>query len=86
MVLISMEKESILNEHHADGTISMQVLKGAIRFIAQEKAYELRANNVVTLAASIKHKMKRSVCGVHPEYRLMWRPSLVSAPNTCSVS
>jgi quercetin dioxygenase-like cupin family protein len=58
MVLISMEKGSILNEHHADGTISVQALKGTIRFTAQEKTYELRANHVVTLAASIKHQVE----------------------------
>jgi hypothetical protein len=28
IVLISMEKGSVLKEHHADGTISVQVLKG----------------------------------------------------------
>jgi quercetin dioxygenase-like cupin family protein len=58
MVLISMEKGSVLNEHHAGGTISVQALKGTIRLTAQEKAYELRANNVVTLAASIKHQIE----------------------------
>ena len=64
MVLISMEKGSILNDHHADGTISVQVLKGTIRFTAQGKAYELRANNVVTLAASIKHQVEALVDSV----------------------
>lgn len=58
MVLISMEKGSVLNEHHADGTISVQVLNGMISFTAQEKAYALRVNNVVTLAASIKHEVE----------------------------
>jgi quercetin dioxygenase-like cupin family protein len=58
MVLISMEKGSILKEHHADGTISVQVLKGSIRFIAQGETHTLRENSIVTLGASIKHQVE----------------------------
>jgi quercetin dioxygenase-like cupin family protein len=58
MVLISMEKGSILKEHHADGTISVQVLKGSIRFITQGEAHTLRENSIVTLGASIKHQVE----------------------------
>ncbi len=58
MVLVSMEQGSTLKEHHADGTISVQVLQGAIRFTAQGKTHELRANNVLTLGASIQHEVE----------------------------
>ncbi len=58
MVLISMDKGSILKEHHADGTISVQVLKGSIRFTAQGDEYGLRVNGVLTLGPSIKHKVE----------------------------
>ena len=58
MVLISMEKGSILKEHHADGTISVQVLKGSIRFTAQEEAHTLGINSAVALGATIKHKVE----------------------------
>jgi quercetin dioxygenase-like cupin family protein len=58
MVLISMEKGCILKEHHADGTISVQVLKGSIRFIAQGATHTLRENSIVTLGASIKHQVE----------------------------
>ncbi len=58
MVLISMEKGSILKEHHADGTISVQVLKGSIRFAAKGEAHTLQPNTVVTLGASIKHEVE----------------------------
>ena len=58
IVLIMMENASIMKEHHADGTISLQVLKGAIRFTVQGKAHDLRANNVLTLGASIKHEVE----------------------------
>ncbi len=58
MVLISMEKGSIMKEHHADGTISVQVLKGAIRFTSRGEASDLRVNTVLTLGASIKHEVE----------------------------
>ena len=58
MVLISMEKGSILKEHHADGTISVQVLKGSIRFAAKGETHTLHPNTVVTLGASIKHEVE----------------------------
>ena len=58
MVLISMEKGSVLKEHHADGTISVQVLKGSIRFTAQGEAHTVQASSVVTLTASIKHEVE----------------------------
>jgi quercetin dioxygenase-like cupin family protein len=58
MVLISMDKGSILKEHHADGTISVQVLKGSIRFTVQGEAHNLQINGVLTLGASIKHEVE----------------------------
>lgn len=58
MVLISMEKASILKEHHADGTISVHVLKGAMRFSVHGHAHDLHANDILTLGASIKHEVE----------------------------
>jgi len=58
MVLISMDKGSILKEHHADGTISIQVLKGSVRFTAQGDEYSLQANSVLMLGPSIEHKVE----------------------------
>jgi quercetin dioxygenase-like cupin family protein len=58
MVLISMDKGSILKEHHADGTISVQVLKGSIRFTVQGEAHSLQINGVLTLGASVKHEVE----------------------------
>ena len=58
MVLIAMEKGSVLKEHHADGTLSVQVLKGSIRFTTQGEARILQVNSVVMLAASIKHEVE----------------------------
>lgn len=58
MVLISMEKGSVLKEHHADGTISVQVLKGSIRFTAQGEVHTLQAHSLLALGASIKHEVE----------------------------
>jgi quercetin dioxygenase-like cupin family protein len=58
MVLISMDKGSILKEHHADGTISVQVLKGSIRFTTQGERHSLHVNGVLMLGASIKHEVE----------------------------
>ena len=57
-VLITMEKSSKIKEHHADGTISVQVLKGQIRFTAQGKTHDLATGNLFTLGASIKHEVE----------------------------
>lgn len=57
-VLISMESAARLKEHHADGTLSVQVLKGRIRFTTQGHAHELPAGGLFTLSASIKHEVE----------------------------
>jgi quercetin dioxygenase-like cupin family protein len=58
MVLIMMDSGSILKEHHADGTISVQVLKGAIDFRVHGQVHSLQTNTVLTLGASIKHELE----------------------------
>lgn len=58
IVLISMERASILKEHHADGTISVLVLKGSIRFTTQGVSHDLWTSNVLMLDASIKHEVE----------------------------
>ena len=57
-VLIAMEPSAVMKEHHADGTISVQVLKGRLRFGAQGAQHELTAGNLLTLGASIKHDVE----------------------------
>jgi quercetin dioxygenase-like cupin family protein len=58
MVLIMMERGAILKEHHADGTISVQVLRGSIDFRVQGETHSLRGNSVLTLGASIPHEIE----------------------------
>lgn len=58
VVLIAMEKGAKMNEHHADGTISVHPVKGKIRVRTMGGAHELQAGQLFTLAASIKHDVE----------------------------
>ena len=58
VVLISMESAAELKEHHADGTISVQVLKGTIRFTAQGRPNELHTGQMLTLAPAVPHAVE----------------------------
>lgn len=58
VVLVTMERGAHMKEHHADGTISVQVLKGKIRMNVGGKPHELDAGNLFTLAASIRHDVE----------------------------
>ena len=58
VVLISMEAAAQIKEHHVDGTSSVQVLKGKIRYSTQGQVYELPTGSLLTLGASIKHQVE----------------------------
>ena len=58
VVLICMEAAASIKEHHADGTSSVQVLKGAIRYRTQGQNYDLQTGSLLTLGASIKHDVE----------------------------
>ena len=55
IVLVTMEAAAQMKEHHADGTSSIQVLKGRVRFNVAGKQHELGVGSLFTLAASIRH-------------------------------
>jgi quercetin dioxygenase-like cupin family protein len=57
-VLITMQPSAKMKEHHADGTISVQVLNGKIRMNVGGKPHELAAGNLFTLGASIRHDVE----------------------------
>jgi quercetin dioxygenase-like cupin family protein len=58
VVLVTMEGGAHMKEHHADGTISVQVLKGKIRMNVGGKPHELGVGNLFTLGASIRHDVE----------------------------
>lgn len=57
-VLITMEPGAAIKEHHADGSITLQVLRGEIRFRAQGQEHALKAGQMLTLGRSIKHAVE----------------------------
>ena len=57
-ILISMEPAARMKEHHVDGTSSVQVLKGQIRYSAQGKTHDLRMGSLLTVDASITHEVE----------------------------
>jgi quercetin dioxygenase-like cupin family protein len=58
VVLISMQSDARMKEHHADGTISLHVLKGEIRVSVNGKPHELSTGTLFTLGASIRHDVE----------------------------
>jgi quercetin dioxygenase-like cupin family protein len=58
IVLITMEAAARMKQHHADGTISIQVIKGQIRVTIHGKPHDLHAGNLFTLGASIRHDVE----------------------------
>ena len=61
VVLICMDAAARIEEHHADGTSSVQALKGALRYKTQGKIYGLQTGSLLTLGASIKHDVEAVV-------------------------
>jgi quercetin dioxygenase-like cupin family protein len=58
IVLISMQDSAHMKEHHADGTISMQVLRGNLRVSVSGKPHDLPTGSLFTLAHSIRHDVE----------------------------
>ncbi len=58
IVLISMQDAAHMKEHHADGTISIHVLKGQVRVSINGKSHDLPAGTLFTLGHSIRHDVE----------------------------
>ncbi len=58
IVLISMESAAKMQEHHADGTISIQILKGFVRVGVKERELNLGFGHLLTLDPSIRHDVQ----------------------------
>jgi quercetin dioxygenase-like cupin family protein len=58
VVLISMQNAAHMKEHHADGTLSIQVLKGRLRVSVNGKPYDLSPGTLFTLGHSIRHDVE----------------------------
>lgn len=58
IVLIVMQSGARMNEHHSDGRISVQVLRGAIRIRMQDRVVDLATGRLLALDRSIKHDVE----------------------------
>jgi len=58
IVLIVMQAGARMNEHHSDGRISIQLLRGAIRTRVQNDTIDLKPGKLLALDRSIKHDVE----------------------------
>jgi quercetin dioxygenase-like cupin family protein len=58
VVLISIQNTAHMKEHHADGTLSIQVLKGQLRVSVNGKSHDLPTGTLFTLGHSIRHDVE----------------------------
>lgn len=57
MVLICLHENAALKPHNAKGMLSLQVLKGKIDFLVENKKLEMEKGNVVVLHENIFHSI-----------------------------
>jgi quercetin dioxygenase-like cupin family protein len=58
VVLFTMQDASRMKEHHADGALSIQVLKGKLRVSVDGESHTLGVGNLLALAASLRHDVE----------------------------
>ena len=60
VVLSIMEPGAQMKSHHADGSVSVQVLRGTVHLRAQAEDHELHSGQMLTLPPSIRHDLRAS--------------------------
>jgi quercetin dioxygenase-like cupin family protein len=58
IVLICMETGARLKEHKVEGSSSVQVLRGRIKYTAQGEAHDLAPGSLLAVGASIPHEVE----------------------------
>ena len=58
LVLVMLEAGARMKDHHADGSVAVQVLDGRIRLRAAEAEEELGPGQMVTMAPSMRHEVE----------------------------
>lgn len=58
LVLTLMDANATMDEHHADGSVSMQVLIGKLRVSAQGTDHPLPARHLLSLQPSVRHSVQ----------------------------
>jgi quercetin dioxygenase-like cupin family protein len=60
VVLSMMEPGAQMKSHHADGSMSVQVLRGTVHLRAESEDHELHSGQMLTLLTSINHDLQAS--------------------------
>jgi len=79
VVLFTMESGATLKEHYANGSITVQVLRGEIRFSAQDHDHSLRTDAYAWTLDQACGRVCRRFC-VPPHYFLAPHVNPVAAP------
>ncbi len=58
LVLVMMDGGARMDEHHADGSASVQVLRGSIRLRADRATEEIQKGQILTMPPSVKHDVE----------------------------
>lgn len=57
MVLTALHKDAVIEQHKANGVISVQVLEGEINFDTLGKTFNLKKGELITLHRKIPHRV-----------------------------
>ena len=57
MVLIAMHEKAVMQEHVANGIISVQVLEGEIQFITNKESKQLKKGEIIVLHEGLNHSV-----------------------------
>ena len=57
MVLIGLHEKASLKPHSAKGIVSLQVLKGSVDFLIEQKNVEMKKGNMIVLHENIFHSI-----------------------------
>jgi quercetin dioxygenase-like cupin family protein len=58
ILLVSMDRGSKLHEHHADGTISVHVLKGALRVRVSGQVRDIAVSSILAIGSTLEHDVE----------------------------
>ena len=62
IVLVVMKAQSRMNQHHADGPISLQAIEGKLRLhLPEERKLEVEPGGILALEAGLKHDVEALV-------------------------
>lgn len=57
-LLIALNRGTVLNQHHTDGPVSIQCLRGNVAITVGDESTELTSGGLLILAARVQHEVK----------------------------